>query len=146
MRILLDSNIIQRNAVVSDPQHPEVNAALVRLIEQGWELCIGFQNIAEFYVVATRPVDVNGLGLTPERAIQEIEVMLATYTLLPDHLNTQAYWLDLCRHHRVQGRTAHDTRLVALMLAHSVTHLLTLNTADFARYTEITCLSPADVP
>jgi hypothetical protein len=36
----------------------------------------------------------------------------------------------------------HDVRLVALMLAHGVTHLLTLNGADFRRYSEITCLRP----
>jgi hypothetical protein len=35
--------------------------------------------------------------------------------------------------------------LVALMLAHGLTHLLTLNSADFARYAEITTVTPDDV-
>jgi len=54
-------------------------------------------------------------------------------------------WLDLCSRYGVSGRPAHDTRLVALMLAQGLTHLLTLNSADFARYTEITSLTPDDV-
>jgi hypothetical protein len=31
------------------------------------------------------------------------------------------------------------------MLAHKVTHLLTFNTADFKRYTEIKAINPQDV-
>jgi predicted nucleic acid-binding protein len=54
-------------------------------------------------------------------------------------------WLDLCSRYGVSGRSAHDARLVALMLAHGLTHLLTLNSADFARYAEITAVTPDDV-
>ncbi len=51
-------------------------------------------------------------------------------------------WLDLCTRHAVRGRQAHDTRLVAVMLAHGITHLVTLNAGDFERYSEIKCLVP----
>jgi predicted nucleic acid-binding protein len=39
----------------------------------------------------------------------------------------------------------HDARIVAAMLSHRVTHLLTFNTADFKRYTEITTINPREV-
>lgn len=145
MRILLDTNIILRNAVQSDPQHGLAHEALEHLVREGWELCIGSQNIMEFWVVATRPVNVNGLGLSPEQARTEADVMMEAYTVLPDSPDVLNHWLDLCTRHAVSGRPAHDARLVALMQAHGVTHLLTLNTGDFARYTEIICLSPVDV-
>ena len=45
----------------------------------------------------------------------------------------------------VKGKQAHDARLAAAMLRHSVTHLLTYNTSDFQRYPEITALSPVSV-
>ena len=70
MRILLDTNILLRNARRSDPDYQRVNAALDRLIADGWELCVGVQNIVEFWVVATRPTNVNGLGLSPAEAEQ----------------------------------------------------------------------------
>jgi len=38
-----------------------------------------------------------------------------------------------------------DTRLVALMVAHGITHLLTLNPTDFARYSEITAVTPQEI-
>ena len=34
----------------------------------------------------------------------------------------------------VQGVEVHDTRLVALMVAHGFKHILTLNGNDFSRY------------
>jgi hypothetical protein len=43
------------------------------------------------------------------------------------------------------GVQVHDARLVALMEVHGVTHLLTLNAADFARYPGVTALTPAAV-
>lgn len=146
MRVFLDTNIILRAALQSDPQHARVSGALTRLTASGWELCIGLQNILEFWVVATRPPDVNGFGLTPTQARLEVDVLLSTYTLLRDPFDLMERWLELCDRHAVSGRPAHDTRIVALMLAHRVTHLLTLNPTDFARYSEIRCLAPEDTP
>ena len=42
----------------------------------------------------------------------------------------------------VMGVQVHDARLVATMIAHRITHLLTLNDQDFARYPEITAVHP----
>lgn len=145
MRVFLDTNIILRGAHQVDPQHLRVRGALTRLVAASSDLCIGLQNVAEFWVVATRPLEVNGFGMTPVQARQEVDVLLSTYTLLRDPPDLLERWLDLCTQHAVSGRPAHDARIVALMLSHTVTHLLTLNPADFSRYSEITSLSPEDV-
>lgn len=39
----------------------------------------------------------------------------------------------------------HDARLVAVMLSHGVTHLLTFNTGDFASFTNISLVHPSDL-
>lgn len=44
-----------------------------------------------------------------------------------------------------QGKVAHDARYVAAMRAHGLTHLLTFNGADFARFPGITVLDPHTV-
>lgn len=36
----------------------------------------------------------------------------------------------------------HDTRLVAAMLVHGLTHILTFNISDFLPYPEITAVNP----
>ena len=42
-----------------------------------------------------------------------------------------------------RGKQAHDTRLVAAMRVHGLTHLLTFNARNFNRYEEITVVDPA---
>jgi hypothetical protein len=62
--ILLDTNVLLRHAKATDPDHPVVTAAVTALLGQGETLCIVPQNLYEFWVVATRPLASNGLGLS----------------------------------------------------------------------------------
>ncbi|MBW4439856.1 MAG: hypothetical protein KME10_01205 [Plectolyngbya sp. WJT66-NPBG17] len=47
--------------------------------------------------------------------------------------------------YQVRGKQAHDTRLVAAMIVHQIAHLLTFNTADFKRFSEIRAIDPREV-
>ena len=42
----------------------------------------------------------------------------------------------------VSGKNAHDTRLVAAMMVHSITQILTYNADDFTRYSGIEVVQP----
>ncbi len=52
------------------------------------------------------------------------------------------HWRQLVDRYDVRGRQVHDARLVAVMLTYDITHLLTLNAADFYRFEEITVVVP----
>ncbi|GAA6616251.1 hypothetical protein [Scytonema sp. NUACC26] len=43
------------------------------------------------------------------------------------------------------GNPSHDARLVAAMIAHNLTNLLTFNTSDFRRFSEITAIAPHNI-
>ena len=43
------------------------------------------------------------------------------------------------------GVNVHDARLVATMLVHGLTHIVTFNIRDFTRYTEITAVHPREI-
>jgi predicted nucleic acid-binding protein len=45
----------------------------------------------------------------------------------------------------VLGKNAHGARLVAAMLRHGVTHLVTFNAQDFTRFPEVAAVLPQDV-
>ena len=45
----------------------------------------------------------------------------------------------------IKGRKAHDVKLIALMQAKGITHLVTFNVADFKGYSGITPIHPVDV-
>ena len=42
----------------------------------------------------------------------------------------------------VSGKKTHDTKLVAAMIVHGVTHVLTYNVDDFTRFSEISTIHP----
>jgi predicted nucleic acid-binding protein len=104
-----------------------------------------FQNIAELWNVAPRPLHRNGFGLTPEEVEEDVESIEALLSLLPDGAVTYSEWRGIVSNLQVSGVQVHDARLAAAMVVHDLTHLLTFNKADFARYTGITALDPSDV-
>ena len=66
-------------------------------------------------------------------------------TILPETPATYRTWRKLVVTHSVMGVQVHDARIAALMLDHGLTHVLTLNAADFGRYAGITPVSPMDL-
>lgn len=102
------------------------------------------QVIYEFWVVATRPVEVNGLGFSAEQAEAKTAANLALYSLYRDDEFLFDVWRSLVNLHGVIGKLAHDARLVAAMVRHGTTHLLTFNDQDFSRFNEISVIAPVD--
>lgn len=146
MRVLVDTNILTR---LVNPAHSELREAAEKVCEtlrtRGHVLCIAPQSIYEFWSVATRPLSANGLEFSIEQTRFEVDAILVLFALLRDERAIFEPWLHLVTSHRVQGKTTHDARLVAAMVRHGVSHLLTFNTADFARYDEIRAVHPDEV-
>lgn len=145
MRLLLDTNVLLRLAQVASPDHSAAKGAVLQLADDGHQLCLVPQVVYEFWVVATRPVEVNGLGMDPETAEKSLEGLARDYILLRDERGIFDRWRSLIRTYDVLGKNAHDARLVAAMLRHGLTHLITFNTADFVRYSGVVAHAPAAI-
>jgi predicted nucleic acid-binding protein len=145
MSYLVDTNILLRSAQPSHPMNADATRAVGQLLTRGEILSIIPQNIIEYWAVATRPVESNGLGMSVDETAAEVAVLQSIFQILPDNAEIFAEWKRLVSTHEVKGKEVHDARIVAAMLAHRVTHLLTFNTADFKRYTEITAINPREV-
>ena len=61
MRILVDTNILLRSVQPNHPLSSQATHAVSELIRQGDAVFFCLQSIAEFWNVATRPADKNGL-------------------------------------------------------------------------------------
>ena len=68
MSHLLDTNILVQWVNPAAPDHPLAVAAVLALMDREEQLCITPQNLVEFWGVATRPANANGLGLSPARS------------------------------------------------------------------------------
>ncbi|MFN3689850.1 MAG: type II toxin-antitoxin system VapC family toxin [Fimbriimonadales bacterium] len=135
--ILLDTNILIAYLYQGHPLHESVKQRVLRLQEEGFDLWLAPQCLYEFYVVATRPTDQNGLGRTPQAAGEHIRELMALFLFADDPRRIFDKWLQLCQDYQVSGRRAHDVRLVAWMVKKGVKDLLTLNPKDFQEFTNI---------
>jgi predicted nucleic acid-binding protein len=145
MNALVDTSFLVRLRQPGTPLCHLCESALKRLLERGDALYLCAQTAIEFWSVATRPKNANGLGLTPgdaETALREAEVW-CEWLLEPGDIASR--WRKIVNRHGVIGRPVHDARLIALMEAYGLAHLLTLDEGDFTRYTNITVLHPNDV-
>ena len=64
------------------------------------------------------------------------------FPVLPDSPVVYERWKELVLAHKVIGVNVHDARLVAAMIVHGVTHILTANVKDFVRYSAVTAVAP----
>lgn len=142
---LVDTNILLRITRRSDPQHKLVDTALARLAGQGTTLHYTHQNIAEFWNAMTRPVERNGLGLSVGETEREVHAIEAGMSLLSDNEAVYREWRRIVLKHSVSGVQVYDARLAAAMYVHGVSHILTLNVADFGRFDGVTALHPDSV-
>ncbi len=131
---LVDTNILLRFADRTHLVHPIVRNVVRTLRAGGHRLCATPQNCVEFWNVATRPKERNGFGLAPAQADRLLRLVERLFPLLPDSPAVYTEWRRLVVSFGVSGVQVHDARLVAAMSVHGVTHILTFNTADFARY------------
>jgi predicted nucleic acid-binding protein len=134
---------------LAQPNHRQYRAAtdsVARARLAGEALYVTPQNIAEFWAAATRPVGAaNGLGLTTAAVAAEIGTIERLFQLAADDPAIYSTWKGLVVTHRVLGTQVYDARLVAAMLVHGISHILTFNVADFSRY-RVAVLHPAALP
>jgi predicted nucleic acid-binding protein len=144
MSVLVDTNVLLRRVQRSHPSHLVAVESVARLVAAGEPVYFTLQNIAEFWNVATRPAEHNGLGFSAAVALAEVGNIEDDLELLPDTPPIYAAWKGLVVRHGVVGVRVHDARLVAAMNVHGVRRLLTFNAGDFARY-GIEVVQPAAV-
>ena len=134
MIYLPDTNVLLRYADNQHPLHGLVRSAVRKLRTSGHILKVTPQNYVKFWNVATRPLNKNGFGLAVSQANKLHKGLERDFPLLPDSAAVYPEWRRWVVAYGVSGIQVHDTRLVAFMNVHAITHILTFNTGDFARF------------
>jgi predicted nucleic acid-binding protein len=137
VKVLLDTNVLCRVAERGHPDHAIATSVIDKLRAEGNQLCLVPQVLYEYWVVVTRPVSDNGLGMTAVDADAVIDLWLELFTLFRDERGVFTLWRGLVKQHDAKGKSAYDARLVAAMKRHRISHMVTFNVADFRRYREI---------
>jgi predicted nucleic acid-binding protein len=145
MSVFIDTNVLLRTIEVSNPAHEAAVRAIAALLRAGETLVVTPQIVAEFWNVATRPRERNGIGLTPDLASDELAQIEGFFTVVGESTDVYSTWKHLITRHPVSGVEAHDARLVAAMKVYGIARILTFNARDFARYLDVQVLDPTTV-
>jgi predicted nucleic acid-binding protein len=146
MRYLVDSNVLLRLLQRNDSHHSTIRQAVRALLARGDEICCAPQNIVELWNVSTRPATARGgFGLTTAETDRRVRLIERVFAVLEETAAVYPEWRRLVVNYSVAGVQVHDARIVAVMNVHAVTHVLTLNGADFSRYAGITSVSPDEI-
>ena len=134
MGMLIDTSVLLRAFDANFSQYRTIRQALRKSLDERERLVVTVQNIAEFWNVATRPLEYNGQGLSAERTKRRVAVIERLCEVLSEDEKSYLEWKRLVDELGVSGVKVHDTRLVAVMRCCGITKLLTLNESDFRRY------------
>lgn len=134
MSYVIDTNILARSIEESHPMHKTASEAVETLVSRGEVVCVFPQTLYEFWVIATRPREQNGLGMSAAEAEIQCAEFERIFSLMLDVPAIYAEWRSVVTQHAVMGKKAHDARIVAAMKVHNVSHLLTFNGDDFKRF------------
>ncbi len=145
MSILIDTNVLARTAQPAHPHHTHAIKALQIIRSQGEIPCVVPQVLYEYWVIATRSESENGLGLATIDAETDLDQIVKLFRLYRDERSIFDCWRNLVARFHVQGKKAHDARLVAAMQHHKIKHILTFNGKDFGRFPDITVMTPQDL-
>jgi predicted nucleic acid-binding protein len=145
MRILVDTNILLRAVQRSSHAGRVAANAIKKLHRHRHVLCLSPQNPIEFWCVCTRPIDVNGLGLSVAGTDRYIKKLKLLFTIVHDSPQTFEKWHELVVRYSVVDAKVHDARLVAVMKVHGIASILTFNLKDFARYDGVTTIDPSTI-
>jgi predicted nucleic acid-binding protein len=142
---LFDTNILLRSRDVASADYNLVDRTIRYLISNNHQCFITSQVLIEFWVVATRPVAVNGLGWTPEETERAVQMLINQFSLLEETPDIFRIWLSLATTYKISGKRTHDLRIQAVALAHNISHILTLNPRDFVKVEGITIVHPNNI-
>jgi predicted nucleic acid-binding protein len=128
--VLVDTNILVYAPQATSPHRDAAREGLRRFSASEGRLCLSRQILREFLSVVTRPQ----LFLSPvsmAEALADVTGFATHFELLEDGAEVGKRLMELCRLVPIAGRQVHDANIVATMLAHRESRLLTMNRSDF---------------
>lgn len=131
---LVDTNVLLAATASSRPLHRAALTVLNDWPNQGIALAVSAQIFREYLVVATRPIEVNGLGLSVEDALANIEALRGRMRLVVESEGAWERLRSLISRYGCRGKQIHDANVVAAALASGISKVVTANVDDFVRF------------
>ncbi|CAN5581013.1 type II toxin-antitoxin system VapC family toxin [soil metagenome] len=132
-RVFVDTNVLVYATVTTAPAHTAARQALADRRASGTELWISRQVLREYVAVLTRPQSFTRPASMTDVAA-DVRSFERQFRVADDTAPVTEQLLQLLEEVPKGGKQVHDVNIVATMLVHGVTTLLTGNASDFARF------------
>lgn len=140
----IDTNVLLAATDEGRGVHVPAVSVFSELTAGGIHPALSGQVIREYLVVATRPVEKNGLGLGLDDALGNIAEFRSICIFLEENAEVAGTLVELLLSSGVYGKRIHDMNIAATMLSHGVDSLITFNPGDFSGIDGIRILIPGD--
>ena len=144
-QLFVDTNILLTATDESRPLHSAATQILGGSFGQDLRLGASGQVLREYLVVATRPAEVNGLGLSVRDALANVDEFARHLDLYDETVAVSTRLRQLALDHDLRGKRLHDANIVATMAVHGISTLLTQNGSDFAPFGDIATVAIPDI-
>jgi len=140
---IVDANVLVYAHLRQSPYHAASESLLTRAQEDGLELCVASQVLAEFYSVITDPRKVSA-PFSPDEAATAVERIIALpgMSILPVPTDVPARWVSLARERGTKRAHVFDLQLIATMQANNVRRIYTYDRGHFSGFDGIEVLTP----
>jgi predicted nucleic acid-binding protein len=131
--VLIDTNVLLSATAPLRPLHRAAMVVLNDWPNQGSILATTSQVLREYLVVATRPAEVNGLGLAIPDALANVAAFRGRMRLLTDSEPAWDRLRALIEARGCVGKQIHDANVIATALTSGVRRLVTANVGRTSR-------------
>lgn len=139
-RVLIDTNVLIYSTLRDDPRFARSQELLRTPLPEARYVSV--QNLSEMYPNLTGPKMVYPDDPSVARAKISSIAALPTIQVLPLTADVQSIAMEICEKYGITRQRYYDAQLVATMVTHGISTLLTENAKDFAGMTEITAVDP----
>ncbi len=141
--VFVDTNVLLSATDESRSHHREACRLIAESGARGVYLAASGQILREYLVVATRPAEVNGLGLAVADATANLHQFLRHLHTYDETEAVAQRLRDLGLRQGLRGKRFHDANIVATMAVHGIRTLVTENGDDFTGFDEIATVTIA---
>jgi len=131
---MLDTNVLLAATDEGRAEHRDALTVVNDWAAGHTSLYTSGQVLREYFSVATRPAERNGLGLSVTDALGNVRAFRKRTILLAEDAKVTDRLVGLLADVRCEGKQVHDANIVATMLVHGIDTVVTMNFADFARF------------
>ena len=141
---MVDTNVLLAATNTARSDHEASRRFFSRAPGEGIHLATCGQILREYLVVATRPVAVNGLGLSIADALKNLTWFRKRLVYFEEPEAVHLALVALVESAGITGKRVHDANIVAVMQLFGIRYLVTNNPEDFSSLTGIAVVVPEE--